>query len=102
MAEEKKVSEEATETAKDEKKTESKVSKPKEKKPNIFKRFGKYLKECKSESKKIVWAPLPSTVKNTVMVVVTIIICTAVLWGLDKLFQTAIIDWLGALYRAIR
>ncbi|MBQ9468297.1 MAG: preprotein translocase subunit SecE [Clostridia bacterium] len=101
MAEEKKVSE-ATENTEDEKKTASKVSKPKEKKPNVFKRFGKFLKECKSERKKIVWATLPSTVKNTIMVVVVIIICTAVLWGLDKLFQTAIIDWLGDLYRAIR
>lgn len=101
MAEEKNISE-VEQKAEDEKKTASKAAKPKEKKPNIFKRFGKYLKECKSECKKIVWAPLPATVKNTVMVVVTIIICTLVLWGLDRLFQTAIIDWLGNLYRAIR
>lgn len=101
MAEEEKKNSEVTE-AEGEKKTAPKEKKPKNKKPNIFKRFGKYLKDCKSESKKIVWAPLPATVKNTILVTVTIIICAAVFWALDKLFQTAIIDWLGSLYKAIR
>ena len=107
MAEEEKVNSEVTEASGDVQKTASKEpkqkeAKKKEKKPNIFKRFGKYLKECKSETGKIVWASFPSTVKNTIIVLVTIIICTVVFWGLDKLFQTALIDGLGALYSAIR
>ena len=101
MAEEEKKNE-VTEAAEGEKKTASKETKKKDKKPNIFKRIGKYLKECKSETGKIVWASFPSTVKNTIIVTVTIIICTAVFWGLDRLFQFALIDGLGALYNAIR
>ena len=101
MAEEERTGKESEEVV-DSKKTAPKEAKPKNKKPNIFKRFGKFLKECKSETKKITWAPLPATVKNTIIVLVTIIICTVVFWGLDKLFQTALIDGLGALYRAIR
>ena len=56
MAEELKTTSESTAVAEDAKKTAPKEQKTKQKKPNIFKRFGKYLKECKSEVKKIVWA----------------------------------------------
>lgn len=84
------------------KKTAPKEAKPKEKKPGFFKKIGKFFKDCKSELKKIVWASLSSTTKNTILVVVTIIIATALFYGLDQLFNTAIIDWLGTLYRNIR
>jgi preprotein translocase subunit SecE len=101
MAEELKNNSEAAEVTEDEKKTASKDSKekkPKNKKPNIFKRFGRYLKDCKSETKKIVWATFPSTVKNTIMVTVTIVICAAAFFGLDKFFNVLITDWLVKLY----
>lgn len=91
-----------TSVSEEKKKTAPKEAKPKEKKPGVFKRLGKFFKECKSELKKIVWASIPSTTKNTILVVVTIVIATAVFYGLDQLFNTAIIDWLGSLYRNIR
>ena len=102
MAEELKNTTEPEASAVDEKKTAPKEKKPKNKKPNIFKRFFKYLKDCKSESKKIVWATFPSTLKNTILVTVTIVICAAVFFGLDTLFNKAITEWLYNLYRAVR
>lgn len=81
------------------KKTASKDAKPKTKKPNkvgaFFKKIGKFFKECKVELKKIVWASAPSTLKNTVLVTIVILLFAAVLFGLDLLFRDVIIDWLG-------
>ena len=71
----------AKETAKKE------VSKVKAKKPSIFSRFASWLKSCKSEMKKVVWAS-PSSVKtNTIMVLVCIVVISAVIGLVDYLFS---------------
>ena len=55
----------------------------KEKKPGIFKRFGKYLRDTRSEVKKVVWPSRQQTVNNTVVVIVCIVIVGAFIGALD-------------------
>ena len=61
------------------------------KKPNIFVRFGKKLKETFSELKRVTWPSFPKVVKATCVVLVVVItftvIITAINFGLDKLLE---------------
>ena len=61
-----------------------------EKKPGLFKRIFKYLRECKSEMKKIVWSSGKQTFNNTVLVIVAMIVIGAIVVGLDFLFSRII------------
>ena len=63
------------------------VAKAKTKKPSIFSRFGAWLKSCKSEMKKVVWASWSSVKSNTLMVLVCIIVVSAVIGLVDYLFS---------------
>ena len=56
-----------------------KRAKKKNKKPNIFKRIGKFFRECKSEMKKVTWLSGKETFKSSVIVVaVTLALCVAI------------------------
>lgn len=67
-----------------EKKSDKKPSSGKTKKPNVFSRIFKYLRECKSEIKKITW-PTPKTVfKNMGIVIAVIVIIGLLIFGLDR------------------
>ena len=44
----------------------------KAKKPGLFAKIGKLLREFKSEFKKVVWPAFPQTVKNTALVLVVL------------------------------
>ena len=62
-----------------------------EKKPNIFARFGKnsakFFRDTKKKKKKIVW-PTPKTVfRNMGVVLVTIFVIGAFIFGLDTAFM---------------
>lgn len=61
------------------------------KKPNIFVRFGKKLKETFSELKRVTWPSFPKVVKATCVVLVVVItftvIITAINFCLDKLLE---------------
>lgn len=65
----------------------AKKSKPKNKKPNIFKRFGRKCKEVFSELKKVTWPSFGKVVKNTgivlAVVVVFLVVITVVDFGLS-------------------
>lgn len=63
----------------------------KEKKPNIFKRIFNWFKSLRSESKKVVWANAASVRKNTLVVIVCVIIIAAVLGLVDYLLSGAIV-----------
>ena len=58
------------------------------KKPNIFSRMGKFFKDCKSEFKKLVWPTKQQLLKNSALVLVSIIVVGACLalvdFGLNK------------------
>ena len=57
-----------------------------EKKPGVFKKFFKFLRECKSEMKKIVWTSGKQTFNNTVVVIAAMLVIGAFVVGLDYLF----------------
>ena len=51
------------------------------KKPNVFARLFKYLRECIGEMKKITWFPWKSVWRSTILVLVVVLV-TALLVGL--------------------
>ncbi len=66
------------------KKTDSKKSAKKSKKPNVFKRLIKYLSACKGELKKITWPTASQTTKNFGIVIAVIIVMGLFIFALDQ------------------
>ena len=68
---------------------ETKSSKPaatkkaKAKKPNIFKKFGKFCKDTAGEMKKVVWTPKAEVSKNTKLVLATVVVVAVIIAVLD-------------------
>lgn len=66
-------------------------SQVKEKKPNIFVRMGRKLKEVFSELKRVTWPTFPKVVKATCVVLVVVLIftvvATAINQGLQQILQ---------------
>ena len=62
-----------------------------QKKPNIFVRMGRRLKETFSELKRVTWPTFPKVVKATCVVLVVVVVFTVVVtginYGLDKLLE---------------
>lgn len=84
MAEEKKTSQKA-EKAKTEK---AKSDKPKKKsKKNPFKSIASFFKSVKAEGKKVVWANGKDVLKNTVIVLVVVIIAGLAIYGVDTVLS---------------
>jgi preprotein translocase subunit SecE len=54
-----------------------------DKKPNIFKKIGKYFRDVISEIKKIVWPSPKKTFKNTGIVLLAMLVSGLVIFGLD-------------------
>ncbi|MBQ1977116.1 MAG: preprotein translocase subunit SecE [Ruminococcus sp.] len=54
------------------------------KKPNVFARLFKYLRECIGEMKKITWPTVSQTTKNFGVVMIVIIIAGVLIYGLDQ------------------
>ena len=69
-----------------------------EKKPNIFVRMGRKLKETFSELKRVTWPTFPKVVKSTcvvlTVVVVFLVIVTGINFGLQQLLE--LITGIGA------
>ncbi|MGN0813678.1 MAG: preprotein translocase subunit SecE [Candidatus Coproplasma sp.] len=57
------------------------------KKPNIFVRMGRKLKETFSELKRVTWPTFPKIVKSTCVVLVVVLIFTVVVTGINQLLQ---------------
>ena len=68
-----------------------KPAKEKAKKPNAFVRFWKriarYFREMKSELKKVVWPTRQQVVRNTVVVILVVLVVGVLIW---------LFDWLAA------
>ena len=68
------------------------------KKPNIFVRMGRRLKETFSELKRVTWPSFPKVVKGTcvvlVVVVIFLVVVTGINYGLQKLLE--VITGIGA------
>ena len=86
-------SKDRTEQTKDVKKQDAPKKAPKkgEKKPNIFVRMGRKIKETFSELKRVTWPSLPQALKSTgvviVIVLIFLIVITAINFGLYELLQ---------------
>ena len=63
----------------------------KNKKPNIFVRMGRKIKETFSELKRVTWPTVPQALKATGVVIVIVLVClvivTAVNYGFSALLE---------------
>ena len=70
------------------------AAKKKSTKPNVFVRIGgrikKFFKDYASEMKKIVWLPKADVRKNSILVVVTVLICAIAIGVVDLAFSSVI------------
>ena len=72
------------EKAKKEKKSE------KRSKPGVFARIGKWLKEMKSELKKVQWPTRKQTINNTLIVIACVLVVGVCIWVFDLVANEAI------------
>ena len=62
-----------------EKKNDKKKATKKNKKPGLFKRLGKFFRECGSEMKKVTWLSGKETFKSSlIVIVVTVALCVLI------------------------
>ena len=68
-----------------------KPAKEKAKKPNVFvrgwKRVSRYFREMKSELKKVVWPSRKQVLRNTLVVILVVLVVGVLIW---------LFDWLAA------
>ena len=57
------------------------------KRPNIFVRMGKKLKETFSELKRVTWPTFPKVVKSTCVVLVVVLVFLVVITGINQGLQ---------------
>ncbi|MBP5289462.1 MAG: preprotein translocase subunit SecE [Clostridia bacterium] len=81
----------AEETKKVTEKTEAKPAKKKSDKPGFFKRIGNFFRDYKSEMKKIVWYPFKDVVRDTGVVMVSLVISGVLIGVLDLIFTNLIL-----------
>ncbi len=53
------------------------------KKPNIFVRMGRKLKETFSELKRVTWPTFPKVIKGTCVVLVVVVVFTVIVTGIN-------------------
>ena len=95
MAENEKL-EQAAQAGSDKAKKDKKADK--KAKPGLFARVGKWLKDMRSELKKVQWPTRKQTVNNTVIVIICCIIVGICIWLFDALAGaviTALLDLFG-------
>ena len=68
----------------------------KSKKASVFKRFGAWLREYRSEMKKVVWYPKKDVIHDTGVVVAALAVCGLLIGVLDLIF-TKLILLLGSI-----
>lgn len=85
MAEEKEAKKADVKEAKADKakKADKKAKKEKKSRKNPFKAIGAFFKGVRSEGKKVVWPKAAEVFKNTVIVLVVILILGVIIYGID-------------------
>ena len=68
-------------------------------KVGFFGRISKWMRELKSELKKVQWPSSKQTVNNTIIVIVCVIIVSAFIWIFDAL-SNGVISAIMALFKA--
>ena len=61
----------------------AKKDKKSDKKPGFFARIGKWLKDMKSELKKVQWPTRKQTVNNTLIVIACVVVVGIFIWLFD-------------------
>lgn len=82
MAENEKVEQSVPSAPKADKAKKDKKS-DKKSKPGVFARIGKWLKDMKSELKKVQWPTRKQTVNNTLIVIACVIVVGIFIWLFD-------------------
>ena len=82
MAENEKVEQSVPSAPKADKAKKDKKSEKKSK-PGVFARIGKWLKDMKSELKKVQWPTRKQTVNNTLIVIACVIVVGIFIWLFD-------------------
>ena len=59
-------------------------------KPSLFARVGKWLKDMKSELKKVQWPTRKQTINNTLIVIACVIVVGVFIWIFDYIAGSAI------------
>ena len=67
-----------------------------DKKPNIFVRIGKFLKNCVTELKKVTWLSKANTIRYSTLVLVALVLLAVAIGAFDYLC-TWVINLLGSL-----
>ena len=67
-----------------------KAKKDKKSKPGIFERVGKWVREMKSELKKVQWPSRKQTINNTMIVIACVIVVGIFIWIFDFVATGAI------------
>ena len=68
----------------------NKKDKKSEKKPGVFARIGRWLRELKSELKKVQWPTKKQTINNTLIVIACVIVVGLFIWVFDFIAQGVI------------
>ena len=68
----------------------AKTEKVKQDKPSLWSRLSNWFKSVRSECKKICWAGWNTVRQNSIIVIVCVLICSAILGVLDFSFSQAI------------
>mgnify|MGYP003293566531 FL=1 len=71
----------------------------KKSKPGFFARIAKWMRELKSELKKVQWPSTKQTVNNTIIVIVCVIIVGIFIWAFDAL-ASGVIGAIMALFKS--
>lgn len=68
-------------------------------KPNIFARFGKYLKDVRTELRRVIWPSRNDVVNSSIIVVVTLLFFIAFTMVVDGISSYLFIDLLAKIGR---
>ena len=77
--------------AENEKKVVKEKKEKKEKGPSVFSRMGTWFRSLRSEAKKVSWASAASVRKNTIIVIVCVVILSAAIGIVDYLLSGSIV-----------
>ncbi len=83
MAENEKMEQAAKSASNKAEKAKSDKKSEKKSKPGIFSRIGRWLRELKSELKKVQWPTAKQTANNTLIVILCVIVVGVFIWLFD-------------------
>ena len=64
---------------------------PQEQQEPVFARFVRYLREVRAELKRVSWPTREQMVAYTTVTVITTIALTGYVWGIDRVFERAVV-----------